>query len=238
MDGIGASPQPTKQLGGFDIPKSVPVPPTQAGAPVTTVKPTTDTVSVNLGSGAVVASSKPVEIPKVQWSQPVTAVQAKGPAAQTGGEKAVVTYVGDGDSVSLNRKDGSTLNCRIDSIDAPEIAKPKYGKPGQAFGEEAKQTLQNMILNQEVTVKISKPATADKNYGRTLCQIEIQGQNIDKTMLREGAAWLYRRFNSDPTLSAIENDARANKRGLWANPNAINPEAFRRLQQFGNRPDQ
>jgi endonuclease YncB( thermonuclease family) len=53
-------------------------------------------------------------------------------------------------------------------------------------------------------------------------------------MLRDGAAWLYRRFNNNPELSALENDAKANKRGLWANPAAISPEVFRRMQQYGN----
>jgi micrococcal nuclease len=235
MDGISNSPQPVKQLGGFDAPKPVAVAPIpgQTSAPKTLAKPSTDSVSVDLGSGNTTTTAKPVEIPKVQWAQPVTAVKAAGPALEGAG-KAVVTYVGDGDSVSLKRSDGSGINCRIDSIDAPEVANQKRGKAGQAFGEESKRSLEAMILNKEVTVRITKPMVADKNYGRALCQIEIEGQNIDKTMLRDGAAWLYRRFNNNPELSALENDAKANKRGLWANPAAISPEVFRRMQQYGN----
>lgn len=229
MDGLGNSPTPTKELGAFSSP-------TPAVAPVAGVaasKASTDSLSVDLGSGSTATTSKPVAIPDVQWKQPVTAVQAAGPASKISGEKAVVTFVGDGDSVSATRKDGSSLNCRIDSIDAPEVAHPKVGKAGQAYGEESKKTLQDMILNKEVTVRVSKPATADKNYGRSLCQIEIEGANIDKAMLKGGAAWLYRRFNNDPELSRLETDARSNKRGLWADPNAISPESFRRLQQLG-----
>lgn len=233
MDGLGNSPTPTKPLGAFNAPAPTPVTSVAGVATPVTPKASTDQVSVDLGSGSTTAVNKPVAIPDVQWKQPVTAVQATGPASKIPGEKAVVTFVGDGDSVSATRKDGSSLNCRIDSIDAPEVAHPKVGKAGQAYGEESKKTLQDMILNQEVTVRVSKPATTDKNYGRSLCQIEIEGNNVDKTMLKAGAAWLYRRFNNDPALSALENDARANKRGLWADPNAIHPESFRRMQQFG-----
>lgn len=170
-------------------------------------------------------------IPKdVAWKPPVTAVQS---TSKIPGEKAVITYVGDGDSVSARKGDGSTLNCRIDSIDAPETAKPQHGKAGQKFGEESKRTLEQLVLNKEVTVRVSKPATTDKNYGRSLCQIEIEGQNIDKTMLREGMAWLYRRYNNDPALAKLEDEAKASKRGLWSDPAPLNPETFRHMATWG-----
>ena len=233
MDGLGNSPTPTKQLGAFNLP----APGASAALPglvgAVVPKSSTDTVSVDMGNGATVTNKKSMVIPDVQWKQPVTAVQAAGPASKIPGEKAVVTFVGDGDSISAKRQDGSALNCRIDSIDAPEVAHPKAGKAGQVYGEEAKKTLQDMIMNREVTIRVSKPATQGKNFDRSLCQIEIEGANIDKAMLKQGAAWLYRRFNNDPELSLLENDARTNKRGLWANPNAMSPENFRRLQQLG-----
>jgi len=153
--------------------------------------------------------------------KPQIAVQGKSP----GGEKAVVTYVGDGDGASLKRKDGSELNCRIDTIDSPETAKPKYGKQGQAYAEESKQTLQKMILNKEVTVTVTNP---NGKYDRQYCKIEVEGKGVDKAMLQAGAAWLYRRYSTDPELDKAEGEAKKAKRGLWADPNAKNPEDFRR----------
>lgn len=215
--------QPAKQVGAFTVPTAVAV----GGTPL---KPTTDHVSLNLGDGSTKAASKPVEIPKVDWKPPVTAVQATG--TSRGGEKMVVTYVGDGDGASLKRGDGSSINCRIDSIDAPEVDHSKYGKKGQVFGEESRKTLEQMILNKEVTVRVSKPADEGK-YSRSYCQIEIEGQNIDKQMLQSGMAWLYRRYNNDPGLAKLEDAARTAKVGLWADPNPINPETFRRIQNYG-----
>lgn len=170
--------------------------------------------------------------PNTQWSKPAPVVQADKPT----GQKAVVTYVDDGDSARVKTKDGSNINCRIDSIDAPETAKPKYNKPGQPFGEEAKKTLQSMIDRKEVTVIVTKaadtssPPSGANNYGRSLCKIEVQGQGVDAKMLQAGAAWLYRKYGEqpDPNLQAMETKARNDGVGLWADPNPENPKDFRK----------
>lgn len=231
MDGLGVSPQPAKELGAFDMPK--PAVPTFSGVgkPMEPAKTTTTTVSLNPGTGAVTPTSKPVELPKVPMSQPVTVLQATGTNVRGATGKAVITYVGDGDSVN-----SGNINCRIDSIDAPEVAHPEQGKLGQVFGEESKKILQDMILNKEVTIRISKPAvglarTKENNYGRDLCQLEIEGVGVDKKLLQAGAVWLYRQFNNSPELGAIEDAAKANKKGLWAGPRPINPATFRHWKQ-------
>jgi micrococcal nuclease len=202
------------KIGAFEAPKVE-----AAAAGRSPAKPQTDHVAVDLGTGKTSRNTQPVRIPDVQWKPPVTAVEAK-PAAK-GGERAVVT-----------RKDGTDINCRIDTIDAPETAKPKYGKAGQPYAEEARRTLQQMVENKEVTIRVTKPAEQGK-YGRALCQIEVEGRNVDKEMLKAGAAWLYRRYNKDLELIELENAARSGKRGLWADPNPVNPERFRRMQEFG-----
>lgn len=228
MDGLGKSPAPTKSLGAFEAPAPVKV--AAADGSTATVKPSTDHLSVDLGSGDTTKASQPVTIPKdVQWRQPVTAVQATGPQAKgAGGQKAVITYVGDGDSAIGNFKDGGKVECRIDGIDAPEVAHPTHGKPtGQAYGEEAKRQLQDLIEKQEVTIRVTKPAEQGKNYGRALCQIEISGKDVSQEMVRAGAAWVYKKYATDPKLFQLENEARTAKRGLWADPNPINPEQFR-----------
>lgn len=173
-------------------------------------------------------ASSQVEIPKdVQWQQPHTLVEASPSASKRNtGEKAVVTYVGDGDTASLQRKDGSAVNCRIDKIDAPEVGHPKAGKKEQPFGEEAKRTLQNMIENKEVTLRITRP-TQDK-YGRNLCQIEVEGKDVSAEMIRKGAAWLYKEYAKDPDLIEAQATARKNRTGLWQAPIPEYPPAFRR----------
>lgn len=205
--------------------KPVAVPTTVEGKPATATH-----FSLTPNKSSQAKPIAPVAVPEdVKWSPPVVAVKSKQP----GGEKALVTYVGDGDGASLKRKDGSELNCRIETIDAPETAKPKYGKAGQPYGEEAKRTLQRLIANKEVTVTVTQPAQDDQNYGRALCRIEVEGKGVDALMLKEGAAWLYRKYGKavDPALESVEANARKVGKGLWADPEAENPFDFRRRQQ-------
>lgn len=152
-----------------------------------------------------------------------------GVLPKSGGERATVTFVQDGDTASLKRGDGSKVNCRIDKIDAPETAHPSVGKKGQAFGEASKQELRQLIESKQVTLRITKPAD-DKNHGRAMCQIDIEGTNVNLEMVRRGAAWLYRRYSNDPAFIQAEGDAKSNKRGLWADSNPVNPETFRHNQ--------
>ena len=221
--------QPPKELGAFDAP----VPGKRVNGNTTTAaKPSVSSLVLDTGSGAAVPSKAPVKIPDVPWANPKTVVES---TSKIPGEKAVITYVGDGDGANYTDSKGNQIKCRIDTFDAPETAKPKHGKPGQAYGEESKNLLQQLILNKEVTVRISQPAEKGKNFDRSLCQIEIEGKNIDKVMLQEGAAWVYKTFRGNPELMAAEKSARDAKKGLWADPNAVNPEAFRRMQNYGNR---
>jgi micrococcal nuclease len=196
-------------------------------------KVSTDHVALDPASGMTKTTDKQVDPASISWQKPTTVVQATGPQAKGAGEKAVVTFVEDGDTAYLKKGDGSKVTCRIDGIDAPETGHPKVGKPGQKYGEEAGKLLRDMIDQKEVTLRITKPAQEGQNFGRSTCQIEISGKDVSKEMVRAGAAWLYRRYATDPAavneMAGLEADARANKRGLWADPNPMNPEQFRRI---------
>lgn len=249
MDGVGKSPTPVKSLGAFDAPAPTPITTVDSkGAPKTVVaKPETTAVALNVGTGSVSTAKKPVEIPDIQWTQPETVVKAT-PAAQASGagiksvvtfvdkgaEKATVTGVKDGDGAYVRRADGSTIDCRIDKINAPEIAHPKYSnKPAQPYGDESKKTLEDMILNKEVTLRISREATAaNAKYGRATCQIEIEGKDVSAEMIQKGMAWLYRRYANDPELSKLEDTAKKNKTGLWKGTNPIDPETYSQMKYW------
>jgi endonuclease YncB( thermonuclease family) len=44
--------------------------------------------------------------------------------------------------------------------------------------------------------------------------------NVNAEMVRQGAAWVYRKYNRDPSLLLLEREARSARRGLWALPEA------------------
>ena len=198
------------------------------------VKPVTTALSIDPGTGTATTSSKPpIPIPDIPWGTPRTVVQGS-----TKGERVVITYAGDGDGFSFKNSKGGLTECRVDSFNAPETAKPSLGKSGQRFGEEAKKMFQDMVLNKEVTVRVVKPAAAgppskSNNWGRATCQVEIEGKNIDTKMVAAGAGWVMSNFVNRPDLEKAQSEAKASRKGLWADPNPMDPTRFRQLQNAG-----
>ena len=170
--------------------------------------------------------------PNVKYEKPVTVVKAD----RSGGQKGVITYIGDGDGADID-VNGSTIKCRLDTFDAPETGGWEKKWFDQAYSRESLNKLQGLIASGEVTVIVSKPAdtssppSGKNNYGRSLCKIEVQGVNVDQEMLRSGAAWLRMEYATDEKLINLFNTAKANKVGLFANPNAITPWDYRRINR-------
>lgn len=213
---------------------------TQVSSPVKVVstldgKPSTAT-HISLGSGKNGANvpievSKPIEIAKgSETSAPVTVVQAKPSAMFTDkGQKAVATFVGDGDGGDFKLADGSHVTCRLEASDAPEVPHPKRNKVGQPGGEAATTAFKNLLDSGQITVQVVK---AQDNYGRSVCRISVEGKNVDLSMIESGASMLYRRYSMDPKLLAAEKNAYQNKLGQWANPLAEYPELFKRRMGY------
>jgi len=51
--------------------------------------------------------------------------------------------------------------------------------------------------------------------------------NINAEQVRRGMAWVYRQYAHDLSLYAIEAEAKAARRGLWADPAPIPPWEWR-----------
>lgn len=65
-------------------------------------------------------------------------------------------------------------------------------------------------------------------YGRIVGTIRIDGEDINRRMLRDGMAWHYSRFDKTPEYAAAERVAREKKRGLWIERNPVDPHDFRK----------
>lgn len=72
-----------------------------------------------------------------------------------------------------------------------------------------------------------RPHDRDR-YGRTVAEIILpDGRNLNRELVRNGFAWHYRRYSSDQTLEALEQEAGDNRRGLWHDPHPVPPWEFR-----------
>lgn len=191
----------------------------------------TQGVALNPGTGSMAPAAVP-DVPKdVKWGDTKEVVKSTVP----GGSIYKVTYVNDGDGVSLKGKDGSNLTCRINQIDAPEVAhkdwttsagKKILGNPDQAFGQESKKNLEQMILDKEVTVLVTQ-----EKAGRKYCEVEFQGKSLALSQVQAGLAMVYDRFvtaDRAVELKSAEAQAKAARKGLWKDLNPMSGEQFRR----------
>src|SRR5688572_16280742 len=66
---------------------------------------------------------------------------------------AVVLKVLDADTVVVKHK--GELQVRLEAVDAPEVAHPEHGKPGQPYGEEAAAFVRGLVEGKKVKVKVA-----------------------------------------------------------------------------------
>jgi len=124
--------------------------------------------------------------------------------------------VKDGDTVEMLI--GTTpTTIRLEGIDCPE--------KNQAYGTQAKTFTSDRCFG--MVCKVA--GTSKDRYGRTLGTIITPtGLNVNQELVAAGYAWMYREYSSDRVLDSLETIAKAEKRGLWADPKAIPPWEFRK----------
>lgn len=126
-----------------------------------------------------------------------------------------VVKVSDGDTIEVMRQ-GRAEKIRLAGIDCPEKK--------QAFGQAAKRFTLDLAAQKFVTIKVE---TTDR-YGRTVGEVILpDGRSLNRELVRSGYAWWYRKYSSDASLGSLESEARAARRGLWAEPNPVPPWDWR-----------
>jgi endonuclease YncB( thermonuclease family) len=131
---------------------------------------------------------------------------------------AVVTYVGDGDTLYVQsaQEPGRQRAVRLVGIDAPEIC--------QDGGAAAREALQARVLGQPV--QLLQRGTDD--YGRELAVVTWRGQDLGRWLVEQGLAWSSA-VGTQPSPYAMEqSQARDQKRGLFAQSSPEPPWRFRR----------
>jgi Staphylococcal nuclease homologue/Excalibur calcium-binding domain len=117
---------------------------------------------------------------------------------------------------------GRQTRVRLAEIDAPEKRQP--------FGERSKQSLSDLVYGKRVEVK-----QEDRDhYGRIVGRVYTEGLDVNAEQIKRGMAWIYRKYNRDRSLLALEQEARGAKRGLWTDPNPIPPWEYRHGSTVGS----
>ena len=123
---------------------------------------------------------------------------------------AKVLKVNDGDSIQVELPSGKA-RVRLAAIDTPEYDQP--------YGSQASAALKAML---PIGATVELEVDTQDSFNRLVAIVWLVSSekriNLNETMLREGHAWAYRRYMKDPVFCDIEQEARARKAGLWAQP--------------------
>ena len=133
-----------------------------------------------------------------------------------------IIHVTDGDTVTLLDDAKEQRKIRLYGIDAPERKQP--------YGAKSTDLLASMVKGKNIRAVC---ASADR-YGRDVCTLYIGGIDINAEMVRQGGAWVYRKYyGKTGAYYALEDEARKAGRGLWhtSEYQAVEPWEWRKQQR-------
>ena len=140
-----------------------------------------------------------------------------------------VIAIADGDTITILDSANTQHRIRLQGIDAPESH--------QAFGEQSRLNLSEMIFGKDVSVSYQKV----DQYGRLVGKILLDGKDINLEQVKAGMAWHYKFYEDEQTpedrdlYARAEAEARAAHLGLWQNPNPTEPYHFRKEENRERR---
>lgn len=132
-----------------------------------------------------------------------------------------VVAIADGDTLTLLDANHVQHKIRLAGIDAPERKQP--------FGQRSRQMLADMVFRQQIEVLTEKK----DRYGRTIGKVIHQGRDVNLVLVSEGMAWHYKQYEREQSVSdrslyaSAEKEARAQRNGLWTDPQPIPPWSWR-----------
>lgn len=133
-----------------------------------------------------------------------------------------VVGISDGDTITVLDAANQQHKIRLSGIDSPEKAQP--------YGQASKQSLSDQVYDRQVSIETSKR----DRYGREIGKVLIAGQDANLEQIKRGMAWHYKQYQNEQPLddrlsyTRAEEEARAARRGLWADPEPMPPWEWRR----------
>jgi micrococcal nuclease len=129
-----------------------------------------------------------------------------------------VKRIYDGDTITIE-KDGLKVKIRLDEVDCPEKDQP--------YGIEARDFVEKFLEGKFIVVKITKK---DK-YGRSLGSVKADNDDLEEALVKNGYAWVYRKYSKNQKLISLEDEAKKSKIGLWKDNNPIPPWEWRKTHK-------
>jgi micrococcal nuclease len=128
-----------------------------------------------------------------------------------------VVSIADGDTFTILVDGNKQVKVRFHGIDCPES--------NQDFGTKSKQFTSQLAFAKMVKVQVNDT----DRYGRSIGIITLpDGKILNEELLKAGLAWHYKHYDKSERYALLENQAKADKVGVWSMKNAVAPWEFRR----------
>ncbi len=146
-------------------------------------------------------------------------------SAAAGELQCKVVGISDGDTIKALCPGNDLVKVRLAEIDAPEKAQP--------FGARAKQSLSDMCFETQARIVTQGRDRYGRTIGRIYCFTPGVKTEIDANaeQVRRGMAWVYDRYVTDRSLYQLQDVARADHRGLWAESAPTPPWEWRKARR-------
>ncbi|MCH7597813.1 thermonuclease family protein [Patescibacteria group bacterium] len=152
--------------------------------------------------------------PEAVSSRPV---EQETTAQTPAGEFYSVVKVVDGDTLAIEMN-GQIQTIRLIGIDTPETVHPS--KPVECFGVEASSYAKAVLTGAQVSIETDETQDTYDKYDRLLAYVILEdGTNFNKLMIEEGYGYEYTYslpYKYQNEFKSAQQQAEANKRGLWA----------------------
>ena len=102
-----------------------------------------------------------------------------------------VVKIADGDTLTILVAN-QQHRIRLSDIDTPERKQP--------FGTRAKQALSDLAFGKQARIV---EVTVDR-YGRIVGRVYVGGIDVNRELVAQGYAWVYRRYSNDAELLRLE----------------------------------
>ena len=139
--------------------------------------------------------------------------------------QGTVSAISDGDTIIVSDDKNVRHKIRLRGIDAPEKT--------QEFGDQATRNLAKMIFRQTVRIETCERDRIAPD--REISLVLFGNISVNKRQVEAGLAHYYQDYSQNlasgekSALATSENQAKAQQRGLWINPQPVLPKDFRRL---------
>lgn len=129
-----------------------------------------------------------------------------------------IVYVTDGDTLWLqpDAPGAMALKLRLAGLDAPERC--------QSGGAQAGAALAARVLHK----RVQAVTRATDDFQRAVATVRVDGEDVGAWLVLQGHAWARGYRHSPGPYASEEAEARAARRGVFADPQAQDPRAFRR----------